>query len=140
MQPPKTNSLRNKYTNRNAVDIDLGNFYYYYTIDVKIGTPPQSVELLIDTGSSDVWMMSEDNPLCETEINCNKEIFESNASSTYYLESEGGFQITYGDGTVAEGDYFGDVLRIGDAVLQNATMGKYRVLSGSGAIKEKRQY
>lgn len=35
-----------------------------YYADVAIGTPPQNLTLVLDTGSSDIWLLSKDAVLC----------------------------------------------------------------------------
>jgi hypothetical protein len=35
-----------------------------YFADVSVGTPPQSVSLVVDTGSSDVWVVATNANLC----------------------------------------------------------------------------
>lgn len=44
--------------------VTLGNEQSFYSVDFKIGTPAQDITLLIDTGSSDTWIMGSDNSLC----------------------------------------------------------------------------
>lgn len=36
-----------------------------YLATVKVGTPPQTVSLALDTGSSDVWVVSQDAIECK---------------------------------------------------------------------------
>jgi len=44
-------------------------FVQYYA-DVTMGTPPQSVKLIVDTGSSDVWAVSSTAALCKAAGGC----------------------------------------------------------------------
>lgn len=37
-----------------------------YYADVAVGTPPQNLTLILDTGSSDIWLLSQDAILCES--------------------------------------------------------------------------
>lgn len=37
----------------------LNNQVYRYTIQVEVGTPPQTISLELDTGSSDTWVFSD---------------------------------------------------------------------------------
>lgn len=38
------------------VPLTLGDVQVGYFVDVAIGTPPQKIQLLLDTGSSDIWV------------------------------------------------------------------------------------
>jgi hypothetical protein len=37
-----------------------------YYADVAVGTPPQNLSLILDTGSSDIWLLSGDAGLCSS--------------------------------------------------------------------------
>jgi hypothetical protein len=43
---------------RDGFQVALSNEEYYYSMSVGIGSPPQSISLELDTGSSDTWAFS----------------------------------------------------------------------------------
>ncbi|CEP63195.1 pepsin-like aspartic protease LALA0_S07e04610g [Lachancea lanzarotensis] len=42
----------------------LKNEQTFYSVNIGVGTPEQNQTLLIDTGSSDLWLMGSNNPYC----------------------------------------------------------------------------
>lgn len=123
--------------------VDIYNKGSFIGIKVNVGTPPQEVELLLDTGSSSSWVVSSDNPYCSDPIAtgmlkdsdifvdiggklqskapvksnsqpCYKYgVFDKNLSSTYN-ESEDKFFVKYFDGTTVDGAWSSDSFSIGD--------------------------
>lgn len=43
----------------------IKNQQTFYSVELGVGSPAQNVTLLIDTGSSDMWVMGSNNPYCE---------------------------------------------------------------------------
>ncbi|KAK0304973.1 hypothetical protein LTR01_007179 [Friedmanniomyces endolithicus] len=107
-----------------------------YLIDVDIGTPPQHFELLLDTGSSNLFVASAQAAPC-LNYYCPGGSFNAAASTTYNLVEEPMlFNISYADGSVVIGNYSTDVVSIGDATLTNFTFGlanQIQVSPGGGA-------
>ncbi|ANB12362.1 Yps3p [Sugiyamaella lignohabitans] len=111
-----------------SVGTALMNDFSSYLVSVSIGTPPQTFVAAIDTGSSDLWVSSSNNPYCavnSTEIrqgllNCSNSIFDQNSSSTFQVNNSD-FLVNYADYTFAQGLWGSDVLDLGGAVLQNST-------------------
>ncbi|CCH41783.1 putative cathepsin E [Wickerhamomyces ciferrii] len=60
-------SLTKRGEKEGTIDVDLNNRESFVGIDAEIGYPPQSVELLLDTGSSTSWVMDSKNPYCVDE-------------------------------------------------------------------------
>src|SRR3984885_15556136 len=52
---------------RNMIQARLSNGGFNYFIKTQIGTPPQTVSLKIDTGSSDTWAYT---PAACSAVNC----------------------------------------------------------------------
>lgn len=128
---PKPKLDLKKYKNINA---PLYNQDYFYTLNVSIGNPPQNFELLLDTGSSDLWVMDSSNPYClgnedldlsvAYQFNCSLVggLFDSNVSSSYQYNNSA-FYIRYGDGTMAKGDYGTDTVYLGEEDNQVPNVG-----------------
>lgn len=85
-----------------------------YFSDIQVGNPPQEFKVILDTGSSNLWVPSSK---C-TSIACylhNK--YESSSSSTY-KKNGSSFEIQYGSGSM-KGFVSQDTLQIGDLTIKN---------------------
>ncbi|KAI9772573.1 MAG: hypothetical protein M1839_002455 [Geoglossum umbratile] len=102
------------------VSVPLDNRRHAYFASVTVGTPPQTLKLAIDTGSSDTWVPWTNAPICRcgSSACCQLGTYDPKKSSTFKkLPSIPPFSITYVDGTNATGEYVTDVLDIGGAKL-----------------------
>lgn len=82
-----------------------------YTIDVEIGTPPQNVTVMVDTGSNELWVDPECDTSGETTWCEQFARFDYTESSTIldtYLQSD----LSYSKGSVLI-EYVTDVVAIG---------------------------
>jgi hypothetical protein len=88
---------------------------------VTIGTPPQPLLLQIDTGSSDIWVLSASARFCQSSpMNCETSGTYKNTSSSTYQYENSLFFIQYGDYTYAEGDYALETFHIGSISFVNS--------------------
>lgn len=101
---------------------DISNQQYGtgYTIDIEVGTPPQTVTVLVDTGSSNLWL----NPTCETsgqQDYCESfPQFDANGSSS--IDDTGfGQLLTYGKGN-ASVEYVMDTIGFGRELSRNEAL------------------
>ncbi|KAI1245804.1 hypothetical protein MGN70_012698 [Eutypa lata] len=100
-----------------------------YYAEVSIGTPGQTVSLVLDTGSSDVWVLDSDANLC-TSARLQESLgggciatFDPSSSSSYTALDDEPFEINYLDGSGANGTYFEDSLTVGGTTIQSLQMG-----------------
>lgn len=106
--------------------VEITNQQSFYSVELEIGTPSQDVEVLVDTGSSDLWVTGSDNPYCENNrdsrvslsdrIDCREYgTFDTERSRTWRRnESADWFYISYGDTTFASGVWGQDRLHLED--------------------------
>ncbi|PNP48970.1 hypothetical protein TGAM01_v204847 [Trichoderma gamsii] len=99
-----------------------------YYAEFSVGTPPQKLSFMLDTGSSDTWVNSVDADLCTDSIiqeqvgeSCSKQ-FDQTKSKSFNSTREV-FNITYLDGRNIRGRYFQDTVTINDATIKNQKMG-----------------
>ncbi|KAJ3053361.1 hypothetical protein HK097_004455 [Rhizophlyctis rosea] len=99
------------------LDSDDNGFQYYG--DINIGTPPQPLTVLFDTGSIDLWIPG---PKCKTEACAKAKQYDITKSRTGNRTAERG-AIKYGDGTAIEYEIGRDVVTAGGIAVHNVTIG-----------------
>ncbi|AOW00740.1 aspartic peptidase domain-containing protein [Yarrowia lipolytica] len=120
---------------RTVVGVQVDRQQAYYEAQIALGSPPQNLTVLLDTGSSDLWVLSK-NVSCLPKgyhaadswkgVNCsNGGMFDSAASSSFRLNASANagyqpgnkktwpFQIAYGDSSAANGLWASDTISIG---------------------------
>ena len=120
-QPAKRDALRRRQSQ--TVTETLDNYETLYLANVSIGTPPQDFSLHIDTGSSDLWVNTPNSQLCTQRADlCMLGTYDANSSSTYKYVN-GLFNVSYVDGSGADGDYATDTVSIGGKSITDLQFG-----------------
>lgn len=85
-----------------------------YFAEISIGTPPQEFKVILDTGSSNLWVPSTK---CSS-IACFLHTKYDNSASSTYKKNGSEFKIQYGSGAM-EGYVSQDTMRIGDLEIKH---------------------
>ncbi|KAF4998729.1 hypothetical protein FGRMN_3055 [Fusarium graminum] len=88
-----------------------------YWANFTIGTPPQKQTAMLDTGSTDLVLVTDKLEPCKKEGGCTGPLFSPDKSKTFRELNE---QVsgTYGDGTAFQGYFANDTISFGDTVLE----------------------
>ncbi|KAF9891088.1 Vacuolar protease A [Aspergillus nanangensis] len=96
-------------------DVLVDNFMNaQYFSEIEIGTPPQKFKVILDTGSSNLWIPSSE---CGSIACYLHSKYDSSASSTFKKNGTE-FEIKYGSGSM-KGFISQDTLKIGDLKVEN---------------------
>ncbi|KAL9104823.1 MAG: hypothetical protein Q9163_000271 [Psora crenata] len=122
---PQLNSAARLGRRQDIVSATLDNLEITYLINITVGIPPQPFSVLLDTGSSDLWVPSVLSDACyESEISCHiLGAYDRSRSDTGELIVQDAFQIQYQDNSQVLGDYINETVAIGEAEIQNLTLG-----------------
>jgi hypothetical protein len=102
-----------------GLDIDGADIGYLATI--QMGTPPQDYLILMDSGSADLWVGSEN---CQSQQGggCGNHTFLGPDSSSTFVDTNQPFSVTYGTGDVS-GDIITDNIVVAGLALNAHTFG-----------------
>ncbi|KAJ5818617.1 hypothetical protein N7474_004208 [Penicillium riverlandense] len=101
---------------RNSASVLLDYSLDSFWLNATVGTPPQPVQLVLDTGSSDVWVFGPGS--CGSD-RCYGHYYDDSQSSTARLVDKGGFYSSYGDGTEVWGDYISDDFQVSSIKIKD---------------------
>lgn len=105
----------NTPTTPNSLALDIEGSDTSYLAQVQMGTPPTNYLILMDSGSADLWVASEN---CQSTAggNCGKHQTLGPKSSSTFQATQEPFSVTYGTGAV-NGTKCQDTLVIGNFTL-----------------------
>ncbi|KAL4782734.1 aspartic peptidase domain-containing protein [Aspergillus varians] len=134
LDPVKRDQTRRKRDKTVLQVIDNEETLYF--CNVTVGTPGQSLRLILDTGSSDLWCNAANSTLCSSSrdpCRISGSFDPDSSSSLSYVSSD--FNISYADGTGAVGDYVTDTLHIGGTTIRGFQFGiGYSSSSAEGVL------
>ncbi len=112
----------------NTIIKDYGNAQYFGVME--IGTPPQSFQVIFDTGSSNLWVPKVGCTHCGLPFISHKSKYDDSKSSTYEADGKK-FEIMYGSGSV-EGFFSKDAVTIGEDLVLDAV--EFAEVSDAGGL------
>lgn len=109
-----------QYDSESSGSVPLTNYANaQYFAEIGLGTPPQTFKVVLDTGSSNLWVPSKE---C-TSIACYLHSKYDSSASSSYVANGTEFAIAYGSGSV-EGFLSNDELELAGLTINNQGFGE----------------
>ena len=89
---------------RKTISLSLIDEGPSYASKITIGSNKQQQTVVIDTGSSDLWVV-DSNAQCQDNVQCKNDGTYNPSSSTTYKNLNTPFAIRYGDGSTSQGTW-----------------------------------
>ncbi|KAK8005032.1 acid protease [Apiospora arundinis] len=116
----------------NELSLRLNGPNLTYTAEFGIGTPPQKIELRVDSSNLSVVPSHDGSqPPCEGE-GCPHGTYEETASSS--SNGKGKFQTQDAKGKLVDGQYFTDTWQVGNSNVRNVAFAANPATTRDGAI------
>ncbi|KAM0555969.1 hypothetical protein ACHAPJ_005949 [Fusarium lateritium] len=126
---PETLSAFSLLDDDGRVDVKpLGNDEIYIA-DVKVGTPPQTLKMAIDTGSADLWVQSTDTIYRTNPEGPWAPRYKPNSSKTSRHLHDAEWNVEYVDGTHADGIVYLDTVHLGEFELKNTAIQSAQIIA-----------
>lgn len=103
-----------------------------YIGEVSVGSPPQQLRVVYDTGSSNLWVNNQPVPWWRKHLPGAHQFYDHSKSSTYVANGTT-FNIAYGSGPVA-GVYSKDTVTVGDIGLTDYLFAEVNNTKGLGTM------
>nr|CAG24030.1 secreted aspartyl proteinase [Candida dubliniensis] len=121
---PVDDTGRNDVVKRGPVAVDLDNEIITYAADITLGSNNQKLSVIVDTGSSDLWI-PDSKAICIPKWSGQKGDFcKTNGSYTPSASNTSKnlntrFNIQYADGSYARGNLYQDTVGLGGAFIKD---------------------
>lgn len=111
-----------------AAAVPINDMDTAYITPVTIGTPPQTLWLDFDSGSSDLWVFSNYMPVAQLQ---GQTPYAPNKSTSAKQLGGHSWSIRYGDGSNSGGSVFVDTITVGGLTVANQSIGCAQQVSSS---------
>ncbi|KZT29908.1 acid protease [Neolentinus lepideus HHB14362 ss-1] len=91
----------NAPSSNNSLGLDISANDIGYLATIQIGTPPRAFKMLVDSGSSDLWVGGENCSGSSGAAGCGNHTFIGSGTSSSFSDTGKTWSITYGSGSLS---------------------------------------